>query len=365
MTGHKFKGPSVLFLIILVLLIILAINSQVLAQSSVPGSQREESHDNQGQSTDSSSSVRSINPTNSVYTATFHLPLILRPDVLQPPWLKHVNSFRIASQLPQLQEDTNWSNSDWLHSRYMVKNDYVGHSQTIGNEWYTAEGDTAARNGNVFVSSWSGTTDITAINFWMTAPFHAVSILDPHLSTTGYGSYREELGLWRMGATLDVLRGRGSLPPTVTFPIMFPGSGGETQLLTYNGGEFPDPLSSCPGYTPPTGSPIIVQIGPGNETPIVSSHEFRIVGGPILEHCQYDETNYVNPNGQEQLTGRLVLGNRDAIVLMPRQPLEPGKDYQVLLTVNGEAIQWIFSVASSSSSYNPTFEGRFTSSVPR
>jgi hypothetical protein len=247
----------------------------------------------------------------------------------------------------------------------MVKNDYVGHSETMGNEWYTAEGDIAARNGNVFVSSWSGTSDNSAIDFWMTAPFHAVSILDPHLQMTGFGSYREETGLWNMAATLDVLRGRGALPPDINFPILFPGQGSEINLLKYNGGEFPDPLASCVGYVPPTGSPILIQIGPGDVTPTVTAHELRIAGGSSIEHCQYDETNYTNPNGQNQSTGRLVLGNRDAIVLMPRHPLQPGKVYEVMLIINGVTYQWNFTAGPTLNSPIFMFEGTINAHPPR
>jgi hypothetical protein len=300
-----------------------------------------------------------------VYTHTIHLPLIILSEDLLPPWLSHFNSFRAASRLPLLTENVNWSNGGILHSRYMVKNDYVGHREDVNDVWYTPEGHSAAQNGNVFVSSWSGTSDTTAIDFWITAPFHAVSMLDPHLFATGFGSYHENIGQWKMGATLDVLRDRGALPPNFDFPVLYPGSGSEIDLLRYSGGEFPDPLSSCPGYFPPTGSPIIIQIGPGNVTPNVTLHELRETGGGLLAHCQYDETNYTNSDSQYQTTGRLVLGNRDAIVLMPRNPLKAGKTYEVTIVANGQTYIWSFSTSPTSSTLNQIIEINYISRPPR
>lgn len=365
MIGRNGRAPFVLGIATLVLVIALVLSSVSEFQTSAIASDGVSSKRTGLEViTDPSKSNSNIAPY-SVYSHTIYLPLISSSEELLPPWLIHLNTFRRSSDLPLLKEDTRWSNSDWLHSRYMVKNDYVGHNETTGNEWYTSEGDIAARNGNVFVSSWSGSSDNTAIDFWMTAPFHAISILDPQLQKTGFGTYREEMGLWKMAATLDVLRGRGALPPIFEFPVLFPGADSQIDLLKYNGGEFPDPLASCPGYVAPTGAPILIQIGPGNVTPVVTTHELRISGGGLLENCQYDETNYTNPNGQNQITGRLVLGNRDAIVLMPRQPLQAGKNYQVMLVINGVTYEWDFFTSPTLNSPNSLFEGTVSAHPPR
>ena len=114
--------------------------------------------------------------------------------------------------MPEVTENATWSDGDWKHSRYMVKNNYVGHSEDPANLWYTPEGLLAAQKGNVFVSSSTATTDTDAIDWWMSAPFHAVAVLDPALQQVGYGSYREADGGWQMGATMDVARGQGTIP---------------------------------------------------------------------------------------------------------------------------------------------------------
>ena len=228
----------------------------------------------------------------------------------------------------------------------MVLNDYVGHYENPENQWYTAAGAAAANSGNVFVTSWFDSPDENAIDFWMVAPFHAVSILDPQLKETGFGSYREDIGHWNMAATLDVLRGRGALPEGTSFPILYPPEGGQTQLDRYYGGEFPNPLSSCPNYEAPTGPPIIVQLGPGDITPVVLSHSLES-DGQILESCLYDETTYINANSGHQSSGRIILNNRDAVVIMPRYPLASGNNYSVKVTTIDDTISWTFQTANS------------------
>ena len=269
------------------------------------------------------------------------------PDPTPPSgdWLGYVNYYRALAGLPALSENSTWSDGCWLHARYMVKNDYVGHSEDPGNPWYTVEGAEAAASSNVMASSSTSATDEGAIDSWMRGPFHAVGILDPALQQTGYGSYREAIGTWQMGAALDVLRGLGSVPPSVEFPVRWPGDGVTVPLTAYLGGETPDPLTSCPGYSVPSGLPLIVQIGSGGLTPNVTAHAFS-QGGTPLEHCVFDEIDYTNPNPSHQSLGRGVLDMRDAIVLIPRQPLTPGATYTASITTNGETYTWSFTVSS-------------------
>lgn len=192
-----------------------------------------------------------------------------------PDWLNHVNDYRALASLPALGENPTWSHGDWLHERYMVKNDFIGHSEDPNNSWYTAEGNAAAQNSNVAVSSSTVLSDNAAMDLWMQGPFHAVGILDPGLAVVGYGSYREADGGYQTGAALDVLRGLGNISPAVTFPVKFPGNNTTVGYKSYGGGESPNPLSSCAGYTVPTGLPILLQIGDGSLTPNVSAHSFK------------------------------------------------------------------------------------------
>jgi hypothetical protein len=280
----------------------------------------------------------------ATYAFTNYLPIVVKSTSLPSPppenWLDAVNYYRRMAGLPDVSENITYSTGDRYHARYMVKNDYIGHSEDPANSWYTVEGAQAAATSNAMVSSNVNATDLDAINMWMDGPFHALGILDPELHEVGFGSYRENIGSWRMGAALDVIRGLGSLPPTISFPIYFPGDGTYMPLLTHSG-ESPSPLTSCPGYTEPSGPPIMLQIGDGSQTPNVTATSFR-ENGVAREHCVFDETNYTNPDSGSQSLGRSILNMRDAIVIMPRSPLAPGAKYTVSITVNGSTYTWTF-----------------------
>jgi uncharacterized protein YkwD len=298
-------------------------------------------------------------PHDATPGAVLFLPYIEKPEPTptpsptatptpqaDPEWLLYVNQFRTLADLPHLTENPAWSYGGVLHSRYMVKEDDITHYENPSSPWYTQEGYDAGRYGNIAVSSSTTAPDRFAIDLWMTGPFHAVGIIDPKLAQTGFGSYRENVGLWKMGATLDVSRGRGSLSPGTTFPIPFPKEGGQTWLTRYSGNEFPDPLTSCSGYSAPSGPPIMLQLGGGSITPSVTASSFLRDGTP-LDHCIFDETSYVNSNSSMQSLGRAVLHSRDAIVIMPRSPLSVGHTYTASITVNGATHTWSFSVAAA------------------
>jgi len=261
-----------------------------------------------------------------------------------PDWLARLNAYRAMADLPALVENPEWSEGDRLHARYMVKNDRVEHSEVPGNPWYTPEGDAAARASNLVGSGDPLASDLFAIDAWMQAPFHALGILDPELTQVGFGSYREQDEVVQMGAALDISRGITGLPAGTRFPIIWPSSGSVVPLTGFTR-EHPDPLTSCPGYTSPSGLPIIVQLGPGNLRPQVTASSFK-QGSTALEHCVFSEVNYNNPNSSDQELGRTILDLRDAVVLIPRQPLTPGARYTASIQVGGQTYTWSFEVAA-------------------
>jgi hypothetical protein len=250
--------------------------------------------------------------------------------------LDRLNSWRIGTNVSPLSENATWDQGDYNHSLYMVKDDAVTHYEVSTMPYYTPEGDTAARNGNIQVSSTTSTTDETAIDWWMAAPFHALGMMDPRLSSTGFGAYREVKSGWQAGFTLDTLRGNPFSGGS--YPVFFPGNGSSVPLTKYSGNEYPDPLQACPGYAMPVGLPVFIQVG-GNVATTVTAHAFTGNGTP-LEHCAIDSTN---PSVGSNLT------YRGAVILIPRQPLQSGVTYVVALTVNGIPYTWSFAVNSSNS----------------
>lgn len=259
-------------------------------------------------------------------------------------WMSYTNYYRGMSQVQPLSENSSWSSDCEKHAFYIVKNDILEHDEDPSNQYYTPEGRTAAQSSDLAASYDMNDGVKFTLETWMQAPFHAIAILDPALRTSGYGIYHEDDGGLVMGAALDVVRGRTAAPSDTPFPIKFPGDGSVINLRLH-WGETPDPLTSCPGYTAPVGLPITLQLGSGNITPSVTAHSFTTESGTALEHCVFDETNYYNPSDYEQYWIRSILDQRDAIVLIPKEPLSPGETYKVSITTNGNTYAWSFKVS--------------------
>lgn len=278
-------------------------------------------------------------------TATAEPPATATVEAVGTDWLQYLNIFRTEANLPHLLENTTWSNDSALHSRYMTYTGDLGHSENANSQYYTSEGAVAGENGNIAAGYVGSDPYKWAFNYWMSAPFHAIPMIDPQLQTTGFSEYRDVSGEQPLTATLDVRRGLGPLPESISYPILYPRDGGLTWVLRYSLPEFPEALSTCTGYTQPTGAPIILQIGDGREIPNVTATSlFR--DGEYLAHCRFDETNFTHPNEFRQKSARLILDNRDAIVIIPQQPLLPDSNYSVRVDSNGQTYTWSFRTAA-------------------
>lgn len=256
-------------------------------------------------------------------------------------WLGRLNAYRAIACLPPVSENASWSYGAWLHSRYMVKNDVLVHDEDPGWPWYTAEGDDAGNNSNVAAATSSTFPDSQAIDMWTEGPFHAAGLFRGGFLSTGYGAHREADGGYQTGATLDIIRGLGTPPPEVSYPIRWPGDGSVAPLRQYSGGEYPDPLSSCPGYSTPTGLPVLIAIG-SSGSGTLGSHSLLKDGVPS-EHCVYDWTTYTNSNPSYQAQGRSVLAYEKVAVLIPRYPLTSGSTYTVSMQMGSQTHNWSFS----------------------
>ncbi len=249
-------------------------------------------------------------------------------------WLDRINQWRISTGLPTLTENTTWSAGDAAHAIYMVKNNLVTHYETPGVPYYTTAGDLAAQHSNIQVSSSTGTTDQMAIDWWMGAPFHAMAMMDPRLTQTGFGSYRDSTtSPWQEGGALNTIDGNSFSGGS--YPVYYPGNGTTEPLTNYSGNEFPDPLQACPGYSVPTGLPVFIQVG-GNVNTSAGAHSFT-GNGVALNHCVIDSSNSAVSS---------YLYTRGGVILVPQQPLQSGVKYVVALTVNGTPYTWSFTVGN-------------------
>jgi len=259
-----------------------------------------------------------------------------------PNWLERLNRYRAAAFLPPVVEDPALSAAVLQHAHYMVLHGVLKHSQKRRESGATPEGAAAAAVSNLAGSIHSTEPDWWAVDTWMQAPFHALGILDPALQQVGFGIDRAPRGRIQTAAGLDVTRGRATVPPVITYPIVWPADGASVPLGTHSA-EYPSPLTSCAGYKAPTGLPLIIQLAPTADAPHVTG-SWITEGGQLLAHCIFAESTYSNRDGDQKRLARSILAAHNAIILIPREPLRSGSSYRAVVEVNGLQIDWTFSV---------------------
>ena len=257
-------------------------------------------------------------------------------------WLGRVNFYRAMAMLPPVAEDPNLSIGPLQHARYMVHNDVIQHTERPMDAWATLAGAAAAAVSNL-AGSRRPEPDAWAIDNWMQAPFHAVGILDPALHDVGFGIFRASEGDMQTAAALDVVHGRvPEAARSARYPVLWPANGMTVPIGTHTS-EWPNPLTSCAGYSAPAGLPIIVQLGSGSLVPY-GTKSMVWLGKQRVEHCIFDETSYWNSNSADRELGRSILAARDAIVIVPKYPLKSGATYRVILESSGRTVDWSFRV---------------------
>jgi uncharacterized protein YkwD len=299
------------------------------------------------------------------------------PVAAEPGWLRRVNYYRAMAKLPPLVEDPALSSGDLAHATYLVKNDrdkiehgglgaemHTEHPEVPG---FTADGLEAAKGsvmdewympgGGSEVYGGAGTSDPDewaaqrapgspewSIDGWMSLPFHRMPLLNPRLATAGFGMFCES-GVCAAG--LNLLNGeRRRIPIGDSIPpIEFPPDGATIAMRSF-GNEWPDPRTSCPGYEPPSGLAITLQLGADMDSHLGAysvSRENADGSRAPLDACGFDSTSYSNPDASTQQLGRNVLRNYATVVVIPRAPLAKGAKYAVSIVANGKQSDWTFS----------------------
>ncbi len=278
------------------------------------------------------------------------LPSIMRFGSMQN-WLNRINDFRIGSGLVPVSFNEDWSTGAAAHARYIVNTSTLLPYEDALSPFYTPEGNLAANFSLQLGQTTHTFTDLQAVEYWMRSPFQALSILDPQWNQTGFGSHRDAAGgLYKTGAVLDVVRGFDPAPP-VAFPVYWPGQGASITLKEYSGSDNPDPrlYPNCAGVR---GLPIILQVGLGPSTVSLTTSTPTVVrlNGSPLAHCAFSESEFSIPADTDATeAGRLLLNQRDAIVIIPSDPLAAGA-YTVTVTVLVDNVQrtynWSFTIVN-------------------
>jgi uncharacterized protein YkwD len=266
----------------------------------------------------------------------------------QPLWLRRVNYYRGLAKLSPVIEDSALSHADFLHSRYLVKYELrtgslsFAHTEDPNAPYYTPEGLKAAEKSDIAgPADAPGAVQLSgeqAVDGWMNGPFHRLAILNPDVRAVGFGSYTEG----GFQAVALYLPSPPSQPHPFREPVKFPPPDSTMPLAIYAAGEWPDPLTSCPGYVAPTGLPITLQLGPWIPVQL-TAHAFTH-NGMALEHCAFDATTYTNPDERTQSWARQGLKGSGAVVLIPRAPLTSGERYSVSISVGTKIYSWSFTV---------------------
>jgi uncharacterized protein YkwD len=263
-------------------------------------------------------------------------------------WLGYLNAFRQQAKLSPVVEDTTLSSNTQAHSNYMVQEDAIEHDEEEVSQWYSDEGLFAATSSNIVASSGADTTFNWAIDYWMSAPFHTIPLLNPALAIVGFNAHNEEIGALNMAAAIDIMNGVDtSLLTPESYPIMFPGDGSTTWVVRSSLPEWPNPLTACPDYERPVGAPIILMLGDNDNAPAVGAHRVTLDDGTEIDHCLFDEVSYVNDDAYQQKVGRGILDRHNAIVIMTKDPLQVGETYHIDVTGDGQQFKWAFTTVNS------------------
>ena len=253
-------------------------------------------------------------------------------------WLDRVNLYRTQAGLDPVSERADLSADAVAHSRWMVLNGSVAHSETPGTPGYSSAGNASGGRSNVYGTPLASARDLSAVDGWVTGPFHAVGFLTPSLIEVGYGSYRDsDASDIRMAATLDIYGAAREWNKSAGQPYTWPGDGSVVPVRSHIN-EWPSPTTHCPGHR---GLPVIAFF---EESVDVTNHSFTTHDQQPVDHCVFDGTDYQNPDGNARSLGRSILDGANAVVVMPDQPLQPGEQYCFSVTSRGVTADACFTV---------------------
>ncbi len=256
--------------------------------------------------------------------------------------------------MPPVSEDPNLSRGDLAHAKYLVMNyrenfknlGGLMHEEDESKPGYSPEGRKAGRSSDVKFQTRMSLPEAqrAAIEWWIAAPFHRPSLVNPDLGQVGFGEYCEGTVCV---AVLDCVSDLQPAPPwgrALARPIEVPPDGVTVKSAGFSG-EWPDPVSSCPGYSTHSAA-ITLQLGmhvPAKLTDASVTQTTGAAAGTSVQTCAYDSEGYTNPDGATQTRGRQILDSFGEVIMIVRDPLASGQTYRVAMTVNGKPYSWTFS----------------------
>ena len=275
-------------------------------------------------------------------------PELPEPAGPPPKWAERINYYRTLAGLKPIRVAPDVSAAAEAHVRYLMTN-FTAQMRTpagIGEAAFTEDrsrpgyslaGAAVAANSQVAWGCGDGDVD-GQIDRWLAGPFQRVAMLNPGLRGAGFGETSAN-GCW--AAALRLLPPGSQAVGPYASAVEFPPDG-STVALSFNPGESPDPLASCPGFPEVAGLPITLQLG--RLIPVTLQSGTLTADGRRIESCTFDAQTYRNPSPAGQENGRWALRSTSAIVMVPAAPLRAGEVYKVSLSVSVQQYSWSFQV---------------------
>jgi hypothetical protein len=301
---------------------------------------------------------------------------------------QRVNYYRAMANLPPIVEDAAISAGALNHARYLVKNGIAGGDIILdngqlrsqapqdayrwedkGRPFFTDDGAAAGRYATVLTAREINLSGADFVDLLMTMPFRGLIPMVPQFSVAGLGAYcepglcaivipyrfalekTERIALYDGPASDRFWNPNLGLIPMeigrLRSPVEFPPDGATVNLQSFAGEDYPDPLSSCPGYKPPTGAPISIQLGQGYgpDGSLEVSSVLVMRDGAEIDTCLITASSYIGRNDSQTQIGKTGLASLGAAVILPRESLAPGH-YKVALKEDDKPYQWGFTVAA-------------------
>jgi hypothetical protein len=278
----------------------------------------------------------------------------------QPDWLIGINTVRSAAGLAEVTANTASAAGATNHSLYLVRNNFGVNGQNPHVEdpnlpGFTPDGATAGQTGDIaFQFSGPAPAFQDALAGWMSGGYHWEAILDPGLTSVGYGTavfqdvfpnqptpaFNQAAPVITSAQTLVLTRGT----VTPAQPIMWPPSGGTQPFTSRTPGESPDPMANCPGYPATTGASLSLQLPTPPQVTGVTLTQAGVDGA--LPSCWFTSAT-VQFSAADQAVwapvGRRILSSSNAVVIFSKQPLANGT-YCVAVANASGPIAWSFTV---------------------
>lgn len=257
--------------------------------------------------------------------------------------LDQLNRLRAVAGLRSVTGSATLASGAQAHARYSLETGTVGHTQDPSDPFASTAGAQSAARSNVALRT-TGASPLGPrgmVDMLQVAPFHGLLHLQPRLASSGVGYARADD---REALVVDVRSDNDASIEDPPYPIAFPGPGSTTTLRSYAGGEYPDPLGPCDGWTAPTGAPILVLLPDSSRT---SSVVVTDPDGEQLPICWYDADRYDTADARELDLGRGILDEQNALVVLPRDPLTTGRHRVTLDLGHDGPAAWSFRVGSS------------------